>query len=145
MNCSFQIRNLAVGALFILLLGSNPFLHAANVEEGITLYREGKYTAAIAHFENLLSGSTSRSERRPLYRFLGKSYESIGRNDKAVSAYEEAVQYDTRNWRRHRDLGGLYELSSLNQEALACYKKAYKLNPKEAMLLLDLNLPLMKL
>lgn len=136
MKLRAQIRSLIVLAFFI---GGLDFLYASSIDQGIGFYKEGKYEEAVRSFNSLLVEGPSRSERRVIYLYMGKSYESQGRLDKAIAAYEEAVIYDKKNWRRHRDLGGLYEKSDLPWKALGCYKKANKLNPKETSLFLSLG------
>jgi tetratricopeptide (TPR) repeat protein len=59
--------------------------------------------------------------------------------DKAINAYENAVLYDKRNWRRHRDLGGLYEQAELLLKAKYSYSRALELNPKEPGLFLSMG------
>ncbi len=112
---------------------------ATKSDHAMSLYKEGKYAEAAQAFESELAENTSRPERRVIYVYLGKSYESAGRIDKAVSSYEKAVDYDRRNWRRHRDLAGLYEQVELYWEAVASYKTALKLNPREPSLYLALG------
>ena len=124
--------------LGVLFLGARAPLQAAKVDSAMSAYKAGRFSDAAHEFEKLLERPTSRSERRIIYLYMGKSYESAGRLDKAVSAYEESVRYDKKNWRRHRDLGGLYEQSDLPWKALSCYKKAHELNRKGPSLFLSM-------
>lgn len=101
---------------------------------GTLLYRKGDYAEASKAFEESLLNPTRRSLKRHIYRFLGKSYESSGRIDKAIDAYEQAVRYDKSNWRRYRDLGVLYEEMRLTNKAVEMYSQAIKLGPREASL-----------
>src|SRR4051812_47004961 len=71
---------------------------------GTLLYEQGKMREAAYEFEKALDEDTSRSMKRHIYLYLGKSYESFERPDKAIAAYEQALAYDPKNWRRHRDL-----------------------------------------
>lgn len=98
------------------------------VDLGMARYKSEQMAEAAKAFESALDSDTSSAQRRQIYLYLGKSYESSGRLDKAISAYEEAVVYDRRNWRRHRDLGGLYEQAELYWKAIASYKKALDLS-----------------
>jgi len=74
-------------------------------ELGTLLYKEGRMREAAEAYEVALQYKTSRSLRRFIYVYLGKSYESHGRLDKGIAAYEEALALDPKDWRRHRDLG----------------------------------------
>ncbi|MCG3205001.1 MAG: hypothetical protein KCHDKBKB_01718 [Elusimicrobia bacterium] len=128
-----------VGGVALLAVAFRNPLRADYLEEGIRQYKAGNYVEAIRSFEKKLARGTRSHERRTLYLYLGKSYESSGRMDKAIPAYEEALIYDRKNWRRHRDLGGLYENMDLPWKAIDCYKNALRLNPKEASLFLSLG------
>lgn len=108
-------------------------------ELGTLLYRDGEMQKAAQFFEKALSEDTSASLRKHIYLYMGKSYESAGRLDKAIEAYEQAVQYDKHNWKRHRDLAGLYEISRLFPKAIESYQAALRLNPKDPAILLSLG------
>lgn len=95
------------------------------------LYKQGKPVEAAEEFELALTFDTDHGLRRHIYRFLGKSYESSNRIDKAISAYEQAVQADPKNWRRHRDLASLYEQVELYEKAVESYQTTLKLNPSD--------------
>lgn len=112
-------------------LRKKAYLHS---DRGTLLYRQGRMTEASEEFERALTFRTTRHLRRHIYLFLGKSYESSGRLDKAIFAYEEALRYDDRNWRRHRDLAGLYERAKLYRKAREFYASARELNPREPSL-----------
>jgi len=91
---------------------------------GTLLYKEGKFKKAAEAFEVSLTYKTSRTMRKHIYLYLGKSYESYARLDKAISAYEMAAKYDKRNWRRHRDLAVLLEKVKLYHKAIDSYETA---------------------
>jgi tetratricopeptide (TPR) repeat protein len=112
---------------------------------GTLLYRQGEPAVAADQFEKALAESPSRSMKKHIYLYLGKSYESSGRLDKAIRAYEEAVDYDPKNWKRHRDLAGLYELLKLYQKAIQSYEQSLRVNPKEPSVMLSLGRSLRKM
>jgi tetratricopeptide (TPR) repeat protein len=101
-------------------------------------YRSGRMREAAATFERALECRTSKSQKRHIYRFLGKSYESDGRPDKAIEAYEQAVAYAPNNWRRHWNLAALYEEVQLFTKAESSYQAAIKHNSKEPALYVGL-------
>src|SRR5258708_4261637 len=103
-------------------------------ELGTRLYHAGRMADAAAAFQSALENKTSRSQRRHIYLFLGKSFESSGRPDKAIEAYEQAIHYDPKNWRRYRELGVMYQSVKLNRQAIEVYEKAIRLNPAEPTL-----------
>ncbi len=101
---------------------------------GTLLYRKGQMAEAAKEFEVALTFATTRTMRRHIYLFMGKSYDSSGRLDRAISAYEEALEYDRHNWKRHRDLANLYEQAELYKKAREYYANARTLNPREPSL-----------
>jgi tetratricopeptide (TPR) repeat protein len=94
---------------------------------------------AADQYEKALTYPTSNSKRRHIYLYLGKSYESSQRLEKSVEAYELAVLYDKKNWKRHRDLAGLYERVRLFKKAEHAYTKAIQLFPSEVTLYFSLG------
>lgn len=98
------------------------------------LYKAGQMREAAATYEEALSNRPRRRLRRHIYLYLGKAYESHGRVDKAIAAYEEALAYDPDNWRRHRDLAGLYEQVKLYDKARILHTSARRLAPREPSL-----------
>lgn len=103
-------------------------------DKATLLYRSGRMPEAAAAFEQSLSYSTTATLRRHIYLYMGKAYESHGRLDRAIEAYEQALEYDPKNWRRHRDLGGLYEQVKLYRKARDLYTSARTLSPREPSL-----------
>ncbi len=113
-----------------LVLVACGVVGAASSEHALGLYKDGHYAAAAQEFDASLNGNLSNAQRRFIYLYMGKSYESAGRLDKAIAAYEMAVEYDRSNWRRHRDLAGLYEQVELYTKAINAYQAALRLNKK---------------
>lgn len=101
---------------------------------GIALYRDNKLDEAIQALQEAADLGVRSGLARQLYRYLGKCYETLGRLDKSVEAYEMAVTYDPKNWKRHRDLGRMYRRAKLDAKAAGAYLHAIALNPKKAEL-----------
>ncbi len=99
---------------------------------GTQLYKEGRWDEAIEAFDNALSYGPPTVLKKHIHLYMGKSYESSGRLDKALTSYEQAALFDKRNWRRHRDLAGLYERADLIEKAVGSYAKALRYNPRES-------------
>lgn len=95
------------------------------------LYNNGAYDDAIAEFDRSLQDGPPRFILKHIYLYLGKCYESSGRPDKSIDAYEKAVDYDKRNWKRHRDLARTYEMVKLHHNAIHSLQLSLKLNPTE--------------
>jgi len=103
-------------------------------ELGTLLYKKGRMVEASQAFEAALDLDPGRKARKHIYLYLGKSYESSGRIDKAIDAYEKIADLDESNWRRQRDLAVLYEQVMLYRQAIDRYEKAAKLRPREGSL-----------
>src|SRR5205823_5697900 len=104
---------------------------------GDRYYESGQMNEAAAAYESALENKTTRAMRRHLFLYLGKAYESSGRPDKSLEPYRQAVEYDSKNWRRYRDLGRVYGDVKLFDEAIASFKSAMALKPNESSLLFD--------
>lgn len=100
-------------------------------ELGMRFYRQGRYPEAVQAFDNALINKTTKAMRRQIYVYLGKSHQSMSRLDKAIQAYEQAVQLDRKDWRWHRDLGLLYAKTQLYRKAIDSFETALKLDRKE--------------
>ena len=72
---------------------------------GVMQYKQGNFDAAIAALEQALTYRPKKKIKKRTYLYLGKSYESHVGLEEAIGAYEQAVIYDRKNWKRHRDLG----------------------------------------
>lgn len=94
---------------------------------------------AAEAFEKSLEYRTTKALRRHIYVYLGKSYESYGRLDKAISAYEQAVAHDRRNARRYRDLAGLYARTKLYRKAVTTYEDGLRRDPHDSVALFGLG------
>lgn len=108
-------------------------------ELGHSQYKLGRFKEAVESYEQALRHRPSDLTKRHIYLFLGKCYESIGRMDKAIEAYESSVEYDKRNWKRHRDLATSYEQANLYSNAVDSYKNAIKYNSREPSLYFSLG------
>ncbi|OVE75759.1 hypothetical protein BVX98_06795 [bacterium F11] len=106
---------------------------------GTFYYKNGEFEDAAEAFEKSLQYRPNRFMKRHIYRFLGKSYESYGRLDKCLAAYEQSVYYDRRNWKRHRDLAQIYEKVHLYENAIESYRIAIKRSHKEGSLCVSLG------
>ncbi len=103
-------------------------------ELGKVYFRDGRVDDAMRVLEEAAALSPRPAVARDLFRYLGRCYESQGRLDKTIWAYEYAVKYDLRNWRRWRDLAQQYEAAKLFQKAVETFHKAIKLAPKKETL-----------
>ena len=57
---------------------------------------------------------------------------SLGRNDEAIAAYQQAIALDPKYAYPHNGLGNVYRSLGRNDEAIAAYQQAIALDPKFA-------------
>ncbi len=96
-------KALALLGLFSILAASLPVLCSAQevrrdskqlLEEGIDLYRSGKYEEAIAAFQDVLKLSVDKSEIIRTYLYSGYTYFAMNEPDKTLEQIEQAVKGD---------------------------------------------------
>ncbi len=91
-----------LGLLLCLWLGeiaSEPFstsvkaaeIVSGTVDEGLQNYQAGRFLAAIAIWEKALS-QASAPEKAILYTNLGQAYRQIGKPDRAIACWNEAIK-----------------------------------------------------
>jgi len=68
------------------------------------------------------------------------AYVDLGQNDKAVSAEQQAIRLNSRNWYAWLDLGAAYGSLGEFAKAVSAYKQALRLKPDIAMALYGLGL-----
>jgi tetratricopeptide (TPR) repeat protein len=88
--------------LFILGLFLCTLPAEANLDEGILLYREGKFKESVDHLKQLSAASPDEPDIR---LWLGKAYLKTREWDDAVDAIEKAVELQPQNARYHLWLG----------------------------------------
>ena len=59
----------------------------------------------------------------------GRMYQRVGRNEKAVSHYQNAIRLDPDNVWYHRFLGDLYHEKKMFTEALMQYREVIRIEP----------------
>jgi len=74
------------------------------------------------------------------YYYLGLVYAGIGEVDDAISHWQKAVEFDLENARAWRNLGlGFFKTGRDLEEAKKYYEKAFKLEPKDSRILMELD------
>ena len=104
-----------------------------------SLYRQGKLPDAVKEYEEALASNPTRTQKRHLYLYLGKVYGDMGRWDRVVDAYDQALFFDPKNWKRHRDLGIAFERAQLYKKAIGKYEDALQYRPKEKSIYVSLG------
>lgn len=89
--------------------------------------REYYYLKAIKMFEKLIKITSNKSDP---YNFLGHAYEIIGRSDKAIKAYEKAVEFDDGNLLALANLATNYLNAKRYEEAKDVHQRMIRIKPQ---------------
>lgn len=106
------------------------------VSDGIELYQNTHYTAAIVKWKDALKTLKNDAE---VHNFVGLAYHRTGDLDSAIVYYRKAVELDSGYSQAWNNLGYMYFLKSDYQQALRYFKQALKANPNYAQAKLNLE------
>ena len=108
---------------------AKPYLN-----QGKTLFGEGKIDDAIAAYEKGINENSCSSEGHNL---LGIAYRSkyMGSKDKkflnkTVSSFKKSIDCDPKNWYPYINLGTTYYYTDKKQDAVPYLKKGLEVNPQ---------------
>ena len=112
------------------LLGFDPLKDRKEYVRARDLYDQEKYQEAVKELSAYIykAGNVKRREARA-YRLLGKSYEQLGRLNKALEVYLEALEFHPRNVPLLVAAASLYQQTGLTDQSQALYARALKENP----------------
>lgn len=105
---------------------------------GRVYYRQDQMQSAADAYENALKHKPTRALKKHIYLYMGKSYEGF-QLEKSRFAYQQAVLYDRKNWRRHKDLAMICEQLGEFDQAAESYRRAIKYNPKSGSIYINLG------
>lgn len=94
------------------------------------LYNSGEYEQAIRELTDYIykTKNVKRREARA-YRLLGLSYEHIGRLDKALELYLEALEFHPQNVPLLSEAARLYRQTGLTNRSIELYERVFKEEP----------------
>lgn len=119
---------LALLLFFAPLAAAAPDRSAAPAKAGEYM-TTGRYAEAAAVWERFLGPSAAKAELKEYLPFLGRCYEETANFQKALTAYQRALQLDEKNPARVLDLARVYTRVDLDREAIELYKHARRLSP----------------
>ncbi len=139
MHCRISLNTkllIWAGAMVLLAGCTNGFLGLAPVGDrkeyvrARNLYNQQKYQQAIIELTGYIykAGNVKRREARA-YRLLGMSYEKLGRLDKALESYLEALEFHPKNVPLLLAAAGLYQRTGLTDRSQVLYERALKQEP----------------
>jgi tetratricopeptide (TPR) repeat protein len=116
-----------------LLLFLAAFAAPAGAEDGAARARalaaSGRPAEAAEQWEKTLGPGASDKALREGLTPLGRAHEAAGNYQKALTAYQRALQLDEKNPDRYLDLARVYARVDLDEEAISLYRHVRKLAP----------------
>lgn len=91
------------------------------LQEGNTLFEEGKYPEALAKYQELMAAQPS------LHRILfniGSTYKAMGETDKAIESYEKFLEYEPAHTDTLLAMGDVLVSASRLDEAITYFEQA---------------------
>lgn len=141
MHCRKFLNNMCTGGLLLpLLLGGcssvqNGFLGFTPKDRqeyvrARDLYNRQRYQEAVTELSAYIykAGNVKRREARA-YRLLGMSYEQLGRLDKALETYLEALEFHPKNVPLLVAAADLYQRTGLTDRSQALYERVLQQDP----------------
>lgn len=97
-----------------------------------------RFDEAAAKWETALAPGAANKDLKQGLPSLGRCYEEAGNFQKALTAYQRALQFDEKEVPRLLDLARVYTRVDLDQEAISLYQHVLKLDPdrRDASLIL---------
>lgn len=111
-------------------LGFGPRGDKKEYAEARDLFNDGRYGEAQTKLQDYIykTKNVKRREARA-YRLLGQSYENLGRLDKALETYQEALEFHPENVPLLLSAADLYKRTNLNEQSAALYNRALRAEP----------------
>src|ERR687886_642516 len=97
-------------------------------EFGNTLYRQGRYEAAIKHYQRFLVSQTGDIE---LYGNLSEFLRNLNRIEEAIASLEEGIRHYPTAGKLHFEIVKIYHLNGLTKLAISSAERATEILPKE--------------
>jgi len=85
------------------------------------------------------SDSDGTEKKAQASELLGKAYKEIGKYDKAMENFADAIQLSTNTYESAYSLGNLYLMASLPKNAVRVFKEALKMKMDDPMALVGLG------
>lgn len=119
----------ACSACANLNISTNGDDHAVKAAE---FYELGDYSGAIKEAEIAIEKGVVTERVDLVYKIIGASYDSLDDSEKAIAAYEKALEINENNYQVWTNLGVTYRSIGDFDKALECYNKALEIEPEYA-------------
>lgn len=124
-------RNYILFLLTIILLTAVNSFAQTELDKGIELYKNGRYSEAASVLKQASKQKTFKKNGE-VWNFLGLAYISNGETKNGRKALEKAVKYAPQDSTIHANLAYVYLLEKKNNKAQSEIQKAIQLDPKNA-------------
>ena len=108
---------------------------AARNEAAAQLFRQGKFTEAVAEFQKAVQED---AKYLPARLNLAHAYERLNRLEGAIQEYRGAITLEPKHFFAHNNLGVLYDKQGRYEDAIMEFEVALKSEPGNAMALKNL-------
>lgn len=119
-------------ALFLIFLMTvNAQSHRSLINDGVDLYKKGKFADAEVNFKK---GLEKKPDLFQGHFNLGDAYYKQGRYDEAIQSYKNALSFTEDKLNKAKvfhNIGNALLKSQKYQESIEAYKNALKLNPDD--------------
>ncbi len=105
-----------------------------SVATGLQAFESQEYQFAAVEFERAIEQGVSKYKPEEVYTLLGRAYEKDEQYDKAIAAYQKAVEINPQYYKAWVNLGVAYRLSGDIDRAEASYTEALAIEPDYAEL-----------
>jgi len=115
----------------IFLMTVNAQSHRSLINDGVDLYKEGKFADAEVNFKK---GLEKKPDLFQGHFNLGDAYYKQGRYDEAIQSYKNALSFTEDKLNKAKvfhNIGNALLKSQKYQESIEAYKNALKLNPDD--------------
>ncbi len=115
----------------ILTIALNAQSHRSLINDGVDLYKEGKFADAEVNFKK---GLEKKPDLFQGHFNLGDSYYKQGRYEEAIQSYKNALSFTQDNLNKAKvfhNIGNALLKSQKYEESIDAYKNALKLNPND--------------
>lgn len=112
-------------AYFAQVLTLQPGAESHN-SLGIVLKAQGKYEAAVEHYQQALALKPNQPE---VLSNLGNALKETGQLEAAIAAYQQAIAINPNYAEAYNNLGIAYKEQNDLAGAIACYEQAIRLKP----------------
>ncbi len=112
-------------------LGNFTRVHTLRLELADELGRIGQFAASARQYELVLASRPLKRERIKLFVRLGRSRSAAQDFGGAISAFQDALHDDPKDWDANLELARAYDHVELNSLAVDVYKRCMNLRPKD--------------